>query len=408
MALEFWFDVVCPYAYVASLQVEALAAAAGTTVDWRPVSLGGVLTGHGTAPYPMDSMSPLRREHTLRDIARTAAFHGAPLTIPAEHPRRTVDAMRVLAALPTGLVPAAAHRLFRAYWIDGLDLARAEVVEAVLRPIDVSGLLEDPAARSQLRTATEAAVREGVFGVPTMRVRDRLQWGVDRLAFVREELGLPEPPLPAPSAAVGLPIEVFYDFASPFAYLGVHRVGAVAERARSEVTYTPILLGALFRELGTADVPLLTFSAARRSWVRRDLHDHAAAAGLPFRFPTTFPLRTVLALRVVLLEPAAREPLFRAAWALDLDIGRPEVVREVLTDAGLDGSLVDRADQARDALRDSTTRARELGVFGVPTFVVAAERWFGQDRLDQVARAARVPPIDNQSTGPYVGGGEGS
>ncbi len=391
MALTFWFDVVCPYAYVASTLVEALAAEAGTTVDWRPVLLGGVLAAHGSEPFPLAAMPAAKRAHTLRDIVRTAAFHGVPLTLPDAHPRRTVDAQRVLAALPPARVPAAAARLFRAYWVDGLDVAEVEVLSRVLAPL---GLDEVPAllaaGREVLRANTADAVGRGVFGVPSFAVRERLHWGVDRLSFVRADLGLPPAPAPAPATG-GRPVEVFYDFASPFAYLGVEAIEAVAAAAGSPVTFTPILLGALFRELGTPDVPLRTFSAARQAWTTRDLRDHAALRGTPFTFATTFPLRTVLPLRVAILEPRARRPLFRAAWAEDRDIGRPEVVSEVLRAHGLDPSLPAAADgeEPRARLRENTERARATGVHGVPTFVVDGERFWGQDRLDQVASALR-------------------
>jgi 2-hydroxychromene-2-carboxylate isomerase len=386
MALRFWFDVVCPYAAVASRQVEALAEAAGTTVDWRPILLGGVLKAHGTNPFPMAVMPEEKRAHTLRDISKTAAFHGMPLAVPAEHPRRTVEVMRLLAALSAAQVPAAARALFDAYWVYGLDVSEDAVLAQVLAPLGLDPTLRAPEV---LRANTAEAVAAGVFGVPTFQVAERLHWGVDRLAFVRDDLGLPRsPPLP-PATVPGRPVEVFYDFASPFAYLGVARVAAIAAAARSPVTYTPILLGALFRELGTPDVPLHTFSAARQAWMRRDLRDHAERYGVPFHFATTFPLRTVLALRVAIREPAAREPLFRAAWVEDRDLGRPEVVAEVLREAGLDPALITAADGAREALRANTERARAMGLHGVPTFVVDGERFWGQDRLDQVELALR-------------------
>lgn len=388
MGVDFWFDVVCPYAYVASTKIAALAAEAGATVRWRPVLLGGVLQAHGTDPFPMRAMSPARAAHTRRDLVRSAAFHGVPLRLPGSHPRRTVDAMRVLASLPEPAVPEAAAALFRAYWVEGAEVSDPAVLARVLPRVDVPHALEQ--GRAALRANVDEAVAAGVFGVPTFRVGDRLDWGVDRLPFVRRALGLARAPNP-PAAAGGPPVEVFYDFSSPFAYLGTEAVDAVAAAAGSAVTTVPVLLGALFREIGTPDVPLNTFSPARRAWTLRDLRDHAEWHGVPFRFASTFPLRTVLALRVALLEPRARRPLFRAAWAEDRDIGRPEVVAGVLRSSGLDEGLVDRAagEEPRRRLRETTARAVALGVPGVPTYRVGEELFWGQDRLDQVARALR-------------------
>src|SRR5690606_14449426 len=125
------------------------------------------------------------------------------------------------------------------------------------------------------------------------------------------------------------------------------------------------------------------------AYVRSDLHDWAERWGVPFAFPSRFPLRSVLPLRVALAEPAATGPIYRATWAEDRRVDDPTALAVVLEAAGLPAAeLLARAGSApiKDALRANTARAHALGICGVPTVRVeragrSALVW-GQDRLD--------------------------
>jgi 2-hydroxychromene-2-carboxylate isomerase len=288
--------------------------------------------------------------------------------------------MRLLASVPEPR--ELARRLFRAYWVEGRDVADREVLRSI-HP-DLSAI-DRPETKERLHALVREAADQGVFGVPTFGIGAERIWGVDRLAFVRRALGLPEDrsapnydPRPAE-------VEWFHDFASPFSYLSSVGVGEIPG-----VVPRPILLGALFRQIGTPDVPLHTYPAVKQAWVHRDLAAWAERSGVPLRFPSRFPVRTVLPLRAAIVEPGATSAIYRAVWAEDRDVADPVVLAEVLDRAGFDGAaVVGAADGAREALRANTERAASLGVFGVPTFLVDGEPFFGQDRMDHVVHAAR-------------------
>lgn len=218
---------------------------------------------------------------------------------------------------------------------------------------------------------------EDIFDVPTFVIDGGPPiYGVDRWPLVQAQL--------APACAYVPPVragavEVFHDLASPYSYLGVTALIA----SGAQITFTPILLGALFRALGTPDVPVAAMCEARRQWVRRDLRDWAALRGAPFRFPTRFPIRSVVAQRATIVEPLALQPLYGAAWAEDRPVNEPADVADVLDDAGLrGGEIVRRCDEVKDVLRANTDRALSLGVFGVPTFRVGDALFWGQDHLE--------------------------
>ncbi len=400
MSLRVYVDPVCPYAYAASELVEAAARALGTDVVWEPVLLGALLRAHGRPDVPMDAMPAAKRRQIEADVRRRAAFHGLPLVFPAGHPVRSVDALRCALAVREDQRGELLHALFRAAWQQGRSLADRAVLQELVAPygLDVDTVCGDPALRDALRQRTDAALARGVFGVPSFALdgSDDLDWGVDRLeAFVTRHGGTWKAPAPTGTAAAEPVVEVFHDVASPFSYLGVMQVEAAAACHGAQVVFTPILLGGLFQAIGTPIVPIATFSARRQAWTVRDMHLAAERAGVPFRYPEAFPLRTVHAQRVLVQEPRATRALYDAAWGRGLDVGQPEVLAEALSDFDADALLAGCADPAVKAgLRAHTERAVALGVCGVPTFRVGERLFWGQDRLDQVdaVLAGWAPP----------------
>lgn len=393
--LEFWFDFSCPYAYVASTRVEALAAAAGVELDVRPMLLGGVFKARGTPQNLAATLSPAKARHNLDDMRRQAQEAGVALRMPANHPQRTVAALRcVLAAgVPWPLI----HRIYRAYWVDGEDIADRAVLARALADVglDADGVLaraESPEIKDELRRRTDEAVARGVFGVPTLFVGEALFWGQDRMDMALEALGFRiEAPAPRPTA----PIDFYFDYSSPFAYLAIMRAEAELGPA---LRWRPILLGGLFRSLGTPDVPLFQQSEEKRRHTLQDLHRQAARAGVPFRFPSRFPMRTLLPLRATLAAgspPPMVRALATALWAEDRDISDPAVVAAIADGVGLDGAGLVRAAESPEIkarLVAETSAAEAAGVFGVPTFVVhtperGPQLYWGADRMCLAAAA---------------------
>lgn len=395
MRLDFYYDIVCPYAYIASRHIEALAARCGAELRWRPILLGGLFKTIGT-DTPMNAMSPPRARLNMLDLHRQAELADVPLTVPDAHPRRTVDAMRLVIAADEATRPALTHALYRAYWVDGRDITDRAVLTDIAKAHGVEpALIDAPTTKQALFDATTAAAERGAFGVPTFATDDRIWWGADRMHLVERALG-GDPPTytPAPPKAPAT-VTFFHDFASPFSYLAATQIERITAAHGARLDWRPILLGALFRDIGTPDVPLFTLSAPKRRYIGRDLADHAEQWGVPFRFPSHFPLRTITALRAALVEPALTLPLYRAAWGHDRPIDDPAVLAEVIREAGHDPEpiLAGTRDPAiKAALKANTDAAAAAGACGVPTFVVhhpdgASTLIWGQDRLEQLARA---------------------
>jgi 2-hydroxychromene-2-carboxylate isomerase len=191
-------------------------------------------------------------------------------------------------------------------------------------------------------------------------------------------------------------VELFYDFSSPNAYFAALMLPAIAARHGANIEYRPLLLGGLFKLLGTHDTPgALNPEKARYSL--RDLERWGAKHGIEFRWASRFPLNTVKPMRLALVaselgldERTLIERVFRAYWAEDRDITDASVLREIVSELGGDaGAALGRieAPEVKDALRAATEAARARGVFGVPVCIVDDELFFGKDRLDFVEDA---------------------
>lgn len=399
MELTFYYDIVCPYAFMASTRIDGLAARHGASVRWAPVLLGGLFKHHSAPQLPAERMSAPRARLNALDISRQAERFGLDLTLPAWHPRRTVSAMRLLIGAPEAARRALTADLFRAYWIEQRDVTdRAILGEIAARHGVDPAVIDDPAVKQALFDSTAEAAGRGAFGVPTFGIGDRIVYGADRLHIVEALLGGPTGPTHQPAAEpTGVTLRVFHDFASPFSYLATTQIERIAREVGAEVEWRPFLLGALFREIGTADVPLFEASAAKQRYLGQDLRDWAAWWGVPFAWPKHFPLRSVLPLRVSLVDSRAMAPLYRAYWAEGRPIADPATCIAVLDAADLPGQqLVEQTqDPAIKAqLKANTDAARAAGLCGVPSIEVcrpgaAPLLFWGQDRLDAVAEAAR-------------------
>ena len=414
--LELWFDFSCPYAYLASRRAPHLARAAGVELAWRPMLLGGVFRGVGAGDGPMATLSPPKAAHNHRDMHRWAEIFGAPFQLPRAHPMRTVRALRVLLGLPHSRWPPAIEAIYAAYWQRAEDVTHDAVIANALR---TAGMSDDDIAaalagaddrKDELRERTDEAIALGIFGAPAWVVRPSgrgpiLLWGQDRMEWVSAVLagwdpdagpppGGPRPFSVAQPFTTARTLDVYVDIASPFAYLGLTQLPALAKATGVTPRVHPILLGALFRDIGQVDVPMFAMPPAKQRYVGLEMQRWARWWGVPFDMPRKFPQRTVTAQRLLLLagDDCVRLAiaLGHAMWAEQRDLEDADTLRGVLADCGLPRECVERTQEPeiKQRLVDETAAARAAGVFGVPTWIVDGTHLFwGQDRLELVMRA---------------------
>ena len=192
-------------------------------------------------------------------------------------------------------------------------------------------------------------------------------------------------------------IEFLYDVGSPNAYL-VHY--AIKDMTEVSFRYVPVLLGGIFKATGNQS-PLQAYGhiAAKRAYDMLEMRRFMAHHGINnFRMNPNFPVNTLLMMRgAVAAEGLGCTEDYIAAmmagmWERGLALGDPEVWAGLLGEAGLPvGALVAGASDPdnKAKLVANTEAAVAHGVFGIPSFLVGQELYFGKDRLRDAVEAAR-------------------
>jgi len=185
--VDFYFDYLSPYAYLAWLCLPEVTDPRNVEIVPRPVLFAGLLNHWGQlGPAEI----PPKGSHVGRDTGRFAALRGIPLHSPRYHPFRPLLALRVSLAVVSGEdQKEAITAIYKAGWADSIDLGDRGDIRDALNGAGLDGeqlvaAAEAPLAKDTLRIETEAAISRGVFGIPTMVVDDELFWGLDQFQYL--------------------------------------------------------------------------------------------------------------------------------------------------------------------------------------------------------------------------------
>lgn len=193
-------------------------------------------------------------------------------------------------------------------------------------------------------------------------------------------------------------LEFILDFGSPNAYLAMKVLPALIERTDATLVITPCLLGGIFKATGNKP-PMLQYAEApaKMAYEHLEMQRFIAAHGLnKFKMNPHFPVNTVMLMRGAVVAadegilPAYVDAMLAAMWEDGLKMDDAEVFASTLSARGFDGAAILARTQEpaiKAALIANTEGAVARGVFGIPTFFVDSEMFFGKDRLGQVEAA---------------------
>ena len=188
--LEFYFDFISPYSFLAHKQIRKMENKEGVKVIYKPVLLGGLHNLHGIkAP----AFIPAKAKHMVRDCKLIAEKNNIRFKFNSYFPIRSLNLMRgVLVAEEDNVKKYYIDNIFNTIWQDGLNMNDAIVIQKILQNLNInpktfslrttSSLIKD-----LLRKKTNDAYEKGVFGAPTFVVNNKIFWGQDRIEFALRE-----------------------------------------------------------------------------------------------------------------------------------------------------------------------------------------------------------------------------
>lgn len=191
-------------------------------------------------------------------------------------------------------------------------------------------------------------------------------------------------------------VEYYFAPQSPWTYLGHTRLVSMAQAAEASVEVLPVDLGRIFPLSG--GLPLAKRAPQRQAYRLLELRRFADLLGLPLHLePQFFPVAADRAARLITaVDMHAGAPsalrltgaILAAVWAQQRNIAEPATLAELLAETGLGREWLDRSEDeaVQQRYQAATQRAIDAGVFGAPTYRISGEMFWGQDRLDFVAR----------------------
>jgi 2-hydroxychromene-2-carboxylate isomerase len=195
-------------------------------------------------------------------------------------------------------------------------------------------------------------------------------------------------------------LDFIFDFGSPNAYYSYKVLPDILARTGAEMEIHPVLLGGLFKITGNQP-PMMAFEGVKGKLEyemlesKRFVEKHKLT---DFKFNAHFPVNTIGIVRGLLAaqeldcEKQYIDVVLSAMWEQSLKMDDPEVMAKVLSEGGLDAEAIlelIQTDPIKEKLKTNTQATADRGAFGIPTFFVGDEMFFGKDRLEQVEEALK-------------------
>jgi len=193
-------------------------------------------------------------------------------------------------------------------------------------------------------------------------------------------------------------VEFLFDFGSPNAYLAAKALTEIEKRTGAAFTYVPVLLGGIFKATGNVS-PAISEAGIKNKpeYGRLEIDRFIRKHGLTkFKFNSHFPVNTLQIMRGAIaaemdgILPAYFDVVASAMWEQSLKMDEPEIIKAALDAGGIDGARLLARIQEPDVkakLIANTEDAVARGAFGIPTFFVDGDIYFGKDRLREVEEA---------------------
>ena len=188
-SIDFYFDFISPYSFLAYQKIKALNKGIKINVRFKPILLGGLhKLGGITAP----AFNERKMKNMKNDCILIAEKNKIPFQWNEKFPINSLYLMRGFVFINKDKKDKFFDICFDAYWKDNIDISQEENIKKILSDseIDLNSFIigiKDEKIKDELKNLTNLAFKQNIFGAPTFMVNDKLFWGQDRLEYALDE-----------------------------------------------------------------------------------------------------------------------------------------------------------------------------------------------------------------------------
>ena len=189
-SFDFYFDFISPYSFLAHKEIKKIEKKNAIKINYKPILLGGLHNLHGIkAP----AFIPAKAKHMIRDCKLIAEKNKIKFKFNSYFPIRSLNLMRgVLVAEEDNYKNYYIDSIFNAIWQDGLNLNDENIVQKILKNLNVNPKTfflrsVSSSIKDSLKKRTNEAYEKGIFGAPSFVSNDKIFWGQDRIEFALDE-----------------------------------------------------------------------------------------------------------------------------------------------------------------------------------------------------------------------------
>ena len=187
---DFYFDFISPYSFLAHKEIKKIENKVRVKIRYKPILLGGLHNLHGIkAP----AFIPAKAKHMIRDCKLISERNNVKFKFNSYFPIRSLNLMRgVLVAEEDNIKNYYIDSIFNSIWQDGLNMNDENIIEKVLKNLNVNPITftlrsTSSLIKDALRKKTNNAFEKGIFGAPTFVSNNKIFWGQDRIEFALKE-----------------------------------------------------------------------------------------------------------------------------------------------------------------------------------------------------------------------------
>ena len=188
--IDFYFDVISPYSYIAHKKIQKIRENQKTIFIYKPILLGGL---HNLAEINAPAFNKFKMKNMQSDCELVSKKNDISFTWNSKFPINSLSIMRGYLSIDDSQKEKYLDIFFNAYWRDNLDLSSEQEFSKLLDTLKIDSniffdKIKQQSIKDDLKKLTSDAFEKEVFGAPTFIVNNKIFWGQDRLEYALEEL----------------------------------------------------------------------------------------------------------------------------------------------------------------------------------------------------------------------------